>query len=239
MTFKHHYWILGILGIYSEFYINHKPEIYQYLVEGESMLTIKYFTLGAIGSLLSAICIGLIFIVDLFFPIYPIFTISYGPYILYTLIEFILILLVGVGILLASFGYREIKNNFSLLSGAAGFIFGIITSVLVISIAIAGLITPEYVILIYPPPLIYQINSIVRLFTALFFGLTHIIWGIVHFSIRKFCKKQNLSLITSGLFIVSGVAILSIFYSNIGLMFSIVSLLFASIVFWTFGLKIS
>ena len=195
---------------------------------------IKHFTLGAIGSLLSAMYIGLIFIVDLFSPSYPIFTISYGPYILYTLIEFILIILLGVGILLASFGYREIKNNFGLLSGNVGFVFGIIASLFVFSIAIVGLITPAIVILIYPPPLIYQINSILSLFNAMFFGLTYIVWGITHFKIRKFYKKPNLSLITTGLFIVSGVAILSILYSNVGLALSIASLLFASLVFWAF-----
>ena len=195
---------------------------------------IKHFTLGAIGSLLSAIYIGLIFIVDLFSPRYPIFAVSYGPYILYTLIEFILIILLGVGILLASFGYREIKNTFGLLSGKAGFILGIIASVFVFSTAIIGLLTPEYMILIYPPPLIFQISSLVRLLNGLFFGLTTVIWGIVHFKSRKFCKKPKLSLLTSGFFIVSGAVILSIFYSEFGFTLSIVSLLLASIVFLTF-----
>ena len=198
------------------------------------MIKINYFTLGAIGSLISAISIGFLFIVNLFFPTYPIFTISYGPYILYTLIEFVLIIILGSGLLLASFGYREIKNSFGFLSGNVGFAFGLIASVLVFSITILGLITPPFVILIYPPPLIYQINSLMRLLNGLFFGLVNFVWGIAQYKIRKFCKKIKLSLLSSSLFVASGVGILSIFYSEFGFALAIGSLLFASFVFWTF-----
>jgi hypothetical protein len=147
---------------------------------------------------------------------------------------FLATLLLGAGILLASFGYKKIKNNYGLLSGTAGFAFGIIASVLVFSTAIVDLITPEYVILIYPPPLIFQINSLVHLLNGVFFGLTLIVWGITHFKSHKFSIKPKFSLLTSGFFIASGFVILSIFYVNIGFVFSIVSLLFASIVFLTF-----
>jgi hypothetical protein len=210
---------------------------------------INRFTLGAIGSLISAISIGLIIVVDLFSPSYPIPLITYGrfSYILYTIIEFILIILLGVGILFASFGYREIKNSYGLLSGKAGFTLGIITSVLFLSYAVVDFVyNPYYMPYVELPisPIYYAILWL-NLLWVLFFGLTHVIWGIVHFKVRKFCKKPKLSLLNSGFFIVSGVVILSvilsIFYNNIGLVlsiiglvFSIISLLFASIVFWTF-----
>jgi hypothetical protein len=189
---------------------------------------IKHFTLGAIGSLISAISLGLIIVVDLFSPKYLIDKINYGRF------PFILIpVLLGVGFLLASFGYREIKNKYDLLSGTASFVFGIIASVFVFLTVVVDLITPEYMILIYPPPLIYRINSWLYLLNGLFFGFTQVIWGITHFKSLNFCKKPNLSLLTSGFFVISGV--LFLVSSVFGFGFSFISLLFASIVFLNFS----
>jgi len=104
--------------------------------------------------LLSAISISLIFIIELFSS----WTNLYFHPIYYGIALFLTILLFGVGILLASFGYREIRNNFGLLSGKVGFIFGIISVVLILSSAIV-----EYIFLIYPAPHIFEIRSGVRL----------------------------------------------------------------------------
>jgi hypothetical protein len=198
------------------------------------MIKIKYFTLGALGSLISVISIGLIVIIDLFpslvhLYLHPI----YGEVTL-----FLTTILLGVGILLASFGYREIKNSYGLLSGTAGFAFGIIASIVVFSKAVVGIITPDVMLKVYPPPLIDQINSWMSLLNVLFLGFTQVIWGITHLKSRKFCKKPKLSLITSGSFIVSGAVMLSViltifysYYIHIGLVLSFISLLFASIVF--------
>ena len=93
-------------------------------------------------------------------------------------------------------------------------------------------------ILVYPLPLIYSINFWVRLLNAVFFGLTQIVWGVVHFKSRKFCMKPKLSLVASGFFVASGVVILSIFYSEFGFALSIVGLLLASKVFLAFRLDI-
>gem|GEM_PF-5362158 len=64
------------------------------------------------------------------------------------------------------------------------------------------------------------------------FGLTNLVWGINQYKVRNLCQIQKLSLLTTGFFVASGVVILSVFYSNIGLALSIVNFLFASIVFW-------
>lgn len=186
---------------------------------------IKHFTLGAIGSLISAIFIILIFIIELF----PSWTNLYFYPIYYGIALFLTILLFGVGILLASFGYREIRNNFGILSGKVGFVFGIISVVLILSSAIF-----EFLLSIYPAPDMYGISSLVRFLCLLVFGLTSLVWGITHYKVRSLCQIQKFSLITAGFFVGSGVVILSIFYIYTGVALSVVSLLFASIVFWNF-----
>jgi len=188
---------------------------------------IKPFTLGAIGSLISAVSTGLSYVMELFIVI-PLYITTYSK------VLFFLTTLLGVGILLASLGYREIRNIHGLFFGTAGFAFGMVASVLFFSTAVVGIITPDYFILVYPPPLIYSINFWVRLLNLIFFGVTHVIWGIAHFKTRKFCKKPRLSLVTSGLFVASGVVLLSTFSPEIGLVLSFVSLLFASRVFLAF-----
>lgn len=198
------------------------------------MFKIKYFTFGAIGSLISAISIGIMLVIDSL----PVF-LDWYSYIIFRRIFLFLTILLGVGVLLASFGYREMENKYGLLSGTAGFAFGIFASVLLFSTAIIGLITPDYVISIYPPPLIHQINWWISFLNGVFFGLTIIVWGTAHFKSRKFCRKPRLSLAVGGFFIASGVVILSIFYSNFGLGLSIVGLLFASIVFLNLGCDIN
>jgi hypothetical protein len=204
------------------------------------MFKIKSFTLAAIGSLLSAISLGLNIVVSML----PILLIE-SYFVTHKIITFIIVVLFGVGILLASFGYREIKDSFGLLSGTIGFVVGIISSVVVFSNAIVGFLTPDFVIYIYPPTLFDQISSLMSFLTVLFFILIQLVWGISHYKFRKFCNKSKLSLITSGFFIVSGIVLLSIilsvilsifdsYYGEIGLGFFSISLLFASIVFWTF-----
>ena len=188
---------------------------------------IKPFTLGAIGSLIVAVSIGLSYVMELFIVV-PLYITTYSK------VLFFLTTLLGVGILLASLGYREIKNKFGLFSGTAGFAFGILASVLFFFTAVVGIITPDYFILVYPPPLIYSINFWVRLLNLIFLGLTHVVWGIAHFKSKKFCKKPRLSLVTSGFFIASGVVLLSTFSPEIGLVLSFVSLVFASNVFLAF-----
>ena len=195
---------------------------------------IKPFTLGAIGSLISAVSTGIIFVIDLFPVVIPLFSATYGSFYFYNLIQFFLPILLGVGILLASFGYRGLRKKFGLLFGTVGFAFGVVASVFIFSAAVIGLVTPDFVILVYPPPLIYSINSLVRLLATIFFGLTYLVWGVAHFKSKKFSKKPNFSLVTVGLFVVSGVVTVSIFYAYIGLALSIIGLLFASKVFFTF-----
>lgn len=207
------------------------------------MIKIKSFTLAAIGSLLSAISLGFSIVVSTL-PI----LMDWSSFVTHKIITFILAVFFGVGIFLASFGYRKIKDSFGLLSGTVGFVVGTITSIVVFSNAIVGLLIPEYVIYIYPPPLIFQIRAFISFLSLVFFVLTHWIWGIVHYKFREFYNKPKLSLITSSLFIGSGVVlpasilfvILSIFdsyFSEIGLVFFSISLLFASFVFWTFRLN--
>jgi len=142
--------------------------------------------------------------------------------------------LIGVGMVLASFGYRGLRKKYGLLFGNVGFAFGLGVSVSVFSTIVVEALTPDYIILIYPPPLIYSIYSMVRLFNDVFFGLTLIVWGVAHFKIKEFSAKPGVCLITSVLFVVSGVLMLSIFYVNIGFILSSVGLLFASIVFLKF-----
>ncbi len=189
--------------------------------------------------MISAVSIGLILIISFFPYVTPLFSVAYGDfayeyYVYYRIIEFFFFLLLGVGMLLASFGYREIKNKYSLLFGNAGFAIGIIASFFVFSTVAVLVITSDYVILVYPPPLIYSIRAWLRLLNLIFFGLTHIVWGIAHFKSKKFCKKPKLSLATSGFFIASGVVLLSTFSPEIGLVLSFVSLVFALRAFLAF-----
>lgn len=180
---------------------------------------INYFTFGAIGSLISAISIGVIFYAYIAYSLFPPNLISSGR---------VVAILFGVGILLASFGYRAIKNKYGLLSGKVGFGLGIITSVLIFSNTMVGVFTQD--IMFYEIPTFSNyIDFLFSLPLLLFFGLTLVIWGIAHFKSRKFYKKLNV--ITSGFFIVSGGSILSVFYRDFWLIFSVASLLFASIVF--------
>jgi hypothetical protein len=194
---------------------------------------IKSFTLGAIGSLISAVSIALIFIINFFTFVIPILATSDNfPYFYNVIIESFFPILIGVGILLASFGYREIKNRYGLLFGNVGFAFGVIASVFVFFTGVFGLITPYYILLLFPYPLLYSIYfSWVSLLNAVVFGLTYIVWGIAHFRSKGLCKKPKLGLVASGFFVASGVVILSIYYADVGLEISIASLLFASIVF--------
>lgn len=191
---------------------------------------INYFTLGAIGSLISAVFIALIFIINFF--VIPILATSDGfPYFYNVAIVPLFPILIGVGIMLASFGYRETKNRYGLLFGNVGFAFGVIASVFVFFTGVFGLITPYYLLLLFPSPLLYSAISWVGLLNAVVFGLTYIVWGIAHFKSKGLCKKPMLGLVASGFFVASGVVILSIYYMDVGLVISIASLLFASIVF--------
>jgi len=170
---------------------------------------------------------------DLFPTVYPIDMNMYGSFFIYKMLINFFWLLFGVGMVLASFGYRGLREKYGVLFGNVGFVFGLVASVFTFSTAVVGLLTPDYMILIYPP-LIYSIYSLVRLFNVVFFGLTQIVWGIAHFKFKKFSEKPGVGLITSVLFVVSGVAILSIFYVDIGFVLSFVGLLFASRVFSAF-----
>ena len=193
---------------------------------------IKSFTLGAIGSLISAVSIALIFIINFFSFVIPILVTSDSfPYFYNVIIVPLFPILIGVGMLLASFGYRDIKNRYGLLFGNVGFAFGVIASVFVFFTGIFGLITPYYILLLFPSPLLYSIVSWVSLLNGVVFGLTCVVWGIAHFKFKGLCKKPKLGLVASGFFVASGVVILSIYYADVGLEISIASLLFASIVF--------
>ena len=192
---------------------------------------IKPFTLGSIGSLISAVFVGIVFIMNLF-PIVNTYDMNlYDSFYFYKVFIYFFWLLLGVGIVLASFGYRDLRKKYNLLFGTVGFAFGVVASVSIFFAAAVRLITLDYMILIYPPTLIHSINFWASLLNLIFFGLTHIVWGIAHLKSKKFCKKPNLSLATSGFFIASGVVLLSTFSSEIGLGLSFASLLSASIVF--------
>lgn len=194
---------------------------------------IKHFTLGAIGSSISAVSITLIFIINFLPFVIPILGASDSFAVFYNvIIESLFPILIGVGIILASFGYREMKK-YGLLFGNVGFAFGVIASVFVFLTGLFGLLTPYYILFLFPSPSLYSVYLWISLLNAVVFGLTFIVWGFAHFKSRKFCKKPKLSLVTSSFFVASGVVILSIFYADIGLVLSFASLLFASITFMT------
>lgn len=182
------------------------------------------FILGAIGTLIS----GTAFIWSFYGP--SLIFIQILPELSWeALLIFPSIILVGIGLILASMGYLGFKRNYGVGTGLAGFAFGIVAGVflpLFIALA-AALHFPDSHDWGYP---IYVSSAIISL---LLLGVAQILWGVTHIKSKQYTGDSGLAKATGVMFIISGALAMSIILCTLSFMLFFVSDVLALYVFLT------
>jgi hypothetical protein len=204
----------------------------------------QLFIVGATGSILNMVAsIIAVIIWALYMSIFSMM--SYYSYDIETLLRqiigmtsivVIIVIVLAVGLLLASIGYLGLRRNYGSGVGTAGFVLGIVVFVFIfLTIASAGATLValgsynqynlwNFIIWLF-------IFAILCLITIILFGVTQIIWGVAHIVTRKYTGHSGLAMATGIMLILSGVFVMTMILSEIGLILFFISEILAAITF--------
>jgi hypothetical protein len=185
------------------------------------------FIIGSVGGMMSGI--AAIIYLALSFG-YALITVGGGGF-----VGMMLLIIMAVGILLAGFGYRGIKQFSGLSIGTAGFALSIVSAVFFFVTAGLGFVafaTGNYYYYYYWNGF-FTIYVIFDIISLALFGVTQIIWGVAQIKWRRLTKTPGLTFATGILFIISGSFACSILLSFIGFIMYLVSSILALIVYVT------
>jgi hypothetical protein len=192
----------------------------------------RLFNLGAAGLIIGGIAavilggISTLYTLGGYFGLATPFPALVFPPTLFIFPMFVFVFAISI----AGRGYRGIKNAYRHVFGTIGYVLAVLSAVL---LTVYFLSFPIYfaVALVSRIYFDYYFFMGLNVLSFVVFGATQIVWGITHIITRTLTGKPKLSMSAGIMFIVSGVACVSVFFAPIGLILYLISAILGAMVF--------